>query len=89
VREADKGDGTCFASCAAEVSMSEPREREDESRRPNEVPQDRPNERPEPEHDDPVGLPSTDDAPKPLSETVLDIDDAQLVDPAAEPGKPI
>ena len=69
--------------------MPEPRQREDESQRPNEMPQTRPNERPEPERKDPTGLPSTDSGQKPLEDLEIDVDDAQLVDPAAEPGKPV
>jgi hypothetical protein len=69
--------------------MPEPRQREDESQRPNEMPQTRPNERPEPERKDPTGLPSNDTGQKPLEDLEIDVDDAQLVDPAAEPGKPV
>jgi len=53
------------------------------------MPQTRPNERPEPERKDPTGLPSTDSGQKPLEDLEIDVDDAQLVDPAAEPGKPV
>ena len=69
--------------------MPEPRRQEDESKRPNEVPQDRPNERPEPERHDPTGLPSNDGQPAAIGNAVLDEDDTQLIDPSAEPGKPI
>ena len=69
--------------------MPEPRQREDESRRPNEMPQVRPNERPEPEREDPTGLPSNDTEPKSIDDAEIDVDDAQLSDQAVEPGKPL
>jgi hypothetical protein len=69
--------------------MAEPRQREDESKRPNEMPQARPNERPEREREDPTGLPENDTKKKPIEDAEIDVDDAQLLDPAAEPGKPV
>jgi hypothetical protein len=69
--------------------MPEPRQRQDESHRPNEMPQARPNERPEPERKDPIGLPSNDTEQKSIEDAEIDVDDAQLSDPAAEPGKPV
>jgi hypothetical protein len=69
--------------------MTEPRQREDESKRPNEMPQARPNEHPEPEREDPAGLPANDTRQKPIEDAEIDVDDAQLLEPAAEPGKPV
>ena len=69
--------------------MPEPRQRADESQRSNEMPRARPNERPEPERAEPTGLPSNDTEPKSLEDAEIDVDDAQLFDPAPEPGKPV
>ena len=68
--------------------MPEPRQQEDESQRPNEMPQARPNERPEPEREDPTGLPSNDTEQKSIEDAEIDVDDAQLMDAAVEPASP-
>lgn len=67
--------------------MSTPRE--DDARRPPAGPQLQPNDRPEPKREAPQGRPEEAAENTPLAEAEINVDDAQLVDPAAEPGKPI
>ena len=69
--------------------MSDPRQRADDARRAADAPHHTPGEQPEPARDKPTGKPEDPPAKKTLADAVIDADDAQLVDPAAEPGKPV
>jgi hypothetical protein len=69
--------------------VSDPRQRADDARRAADARHQTPSDHPEPAREKPTERPEDLPAKKTLADAVIDADDAQLVDPAAEPGKPV